>query len=283
MLYDHKSIEKKWQERWEKEGVFTANDKVAANKKKYILDMFPYPSGAGLHVGHPEGYTATDIYARYLRMNGYSVLHPMGWDAFGLPAENYAIKNGVHPDESTRKNIATFTRQIKSLGFSYDWSREVNTSSPDYYKWTQWLFLQLYKAGLAYKKAAPVNWCETDHTVLANEQVIDGKCDRCGNKVIQKNLEQWFFRITGESFELPVSSFEKKKKASYPERLLNNLESLDWPEPIKLMQKNWIGKSEGAEIEFKIVIAREGTPDRGNPRINFGIAAVVRLGRTPSQ
>ncbi|MBI1961219.1 MAG: leucine--tRNA ligase [Candidatus Sungbacteria bacterium] len=242
--YNHKAIEPKWQKRWEEESVFVAPDKPKAGKKKYVLDMFPYPSGAGLHVGHPEGYTATDIYSRYLRMNGHEVLHPMGWDAFGLPAENYAIKSGVHPKESTEQNIKTFTRQIKSLGFSYDWSREVNTSSPGYYRWTQWLFLQLYHAGLAYKKEAPVNWCPDCQTVLANEQVIDGKCERCGHKVIQKNLEQWFFRITG--------SDPKGKHGSYPERLLSNLETLDWPDPIKHMQANWIGRSEGAELEFEI-------------------------------
>jgi leucyl-tRNA synthetase len=246
--YDHKSIEKKWQARWEKEGTFRVSDDVKKSKKKYILDMFPYPSGAGLHVGHPEGYTATDIYSRYLRMNGYDVLHPMGWDAFGLPAENYAIKSGVHPKESTDNNIETFRKQIKSLGFSCDWSREVNTSSPDYYKWTQWLFLQLYKAGLAYKKEAPVNWCEDCKTVLANEQVVDGKCERCGHEVIQKNLEQWFFKITGSSPNTERLEADK----SYPERLLSNLEDLDWPDPIKHMQRNWIGKSEGAEIEFAV-------------------------------
>ncbi|MBI2636677.1 MAG: class I tRNA ligase family protein, partial [Parcubacteria group bacterium] len=191
--YNHRPVESKWQKRWEDEGVFRASSVPSVKKKKYILDMFPYPSGAGLHVGHPEGYTATDIYSRYLRMKGYQVLHPMGWDAFGLPAENYAIASGVHPKESTESNIKTFTRQIKSLGFSYDWSREVNTSSPDYYQWTQWLFLQLYRAKLAYKKEAPVNWCPSCQTVLANEQVIDGNCERCGHTVIQKNLEQWFF------------------------------------------------------------------------------------------
>jgi len=265
MSYDHKSIEKKWQERWEKEGVFNAPDKVKLDKKKYILDMFPYPSGAGLHVGHPEGYTATDIYSRYLRMKGFQVLHPMGWDAFGLPAENYAIKSGVHPKASTENNIKTFTRQIKALGFSYDWSREVNTSDPNYYKWTQWLFLQLYKAGLAYKKAAPVNWCADCQTVLANEQVVDGACERCHNKVIQKNLEQWFFKITGLG-----------KHGSYPERLLSNLERLDWPEPIKTMQRNWIGKSEGAEIEFQVASSESRALDfvllhayKGSPKEKF--------------
>ncbi len=428
MSYDHKAIEAKWQKRWKDERVFEVDNTVDAEKKKYILDMFPYPSGAGLHVGHPEGYTATDIYSRYLRMKGFSVLHPMGWDAFGLPAENYAIKSGVHPKESTEKNIETFTRQIQSLGFSYDWSREVNTSSPEYYRWTQWIFLQLYKAGLAYKKEAPVNWCDDCQTVLANEQVVDGKCERCGHEVIQKNLAQWFFKITGNSSEFEGDSskktnyvilhgytgspdsdfhpwlkseleargysvqvpllpntdnptvmeqvsyvlenctfdehtivlghslgavvalkvletlnkpiqklvlaagfieaefldkerpfkdtfdwsfdFERIKKnvssyvylqaqndtavpaqqavamqkelgggivsfvaeddhicggqeptvlehvlaeaSSYPERLLNNLDTLDWPDPIKHMQRNWIGKSDGAELEFKI-------------------------------
>ncbi|MBI2050561.1 MAG: leucine--tRNA ligase [Parcubacteria group bacterium] len=242
--YNHNAIESKWQERWEQDAVFAASDKPKAGKKKYILDMFPYPSGAGLHVGHPEGYTATDIYARYVRMNGHEVLHPMGWDAFGLPAENYAIKSKVHPRESTEQNIKTFTRQIKSLGFSYDWSRELSTSSPDYYRWTQWLFLQLYHAGLAYKKEAPVNWCPDCQTVLANEQVIDGNCERCSSEVIQKNLEQWFFNVTGTD--------PKGKNGSYPERLLLNLEKLDWPEPIRHMQRNWIGKSEGAELEFEV-------------------------------
>jgi len=234
MEYNHKKIEAKWQKKWEELNLHQADDN-SKKKKKYILDMFPYPSGAGLHVGHPEGYTATDIYSRYLRMNDYNVLHPMGWDAFGLPAENYAIKNGVHPNESTNKNIDTFRRQIKSLGLSYDWSREVNTSAPDYYKWTQWFFLFLYKQGLAYKKKAKVNWCDSCQTVLANEQVVQGKCERCDNEVTQKDMSQWFFKIT-----------------DYAEKLLEDSEKIDWPEPIKLMQKNWIGKSEGAELEFKI-------------------------------
>jgi len=242
MAYDHKAIEKKWQERWAKERIFEVGASAPKDKKRYVLDMFPYPSGAGLHVGHPEGYTATDIYSRYLRMKGFSVLHPMGWDAFGLPAENYAIKTGVHPKESIEKNIKTFRRQINSLGFSYDWSREINTASPDYYRWTQWLFLQLYKAGLAYKKNAPVNWCDGCQTVLANEQVVLGACERCGHVVVQKDLEQWFFKITGNL----------EDNETYPERLINNLDGLDWPEPIKHMQRNWIGKSEGAEIQFQI-------------------------------
>ncbi|MBU2576036.1 leucine--tRNA ligase, partial [Patescibacteria group bacterium] len=245
--YNHKTIEKKWQKRYEDERIFEVSDKVNQDKKKYILDMFPYPSGEGLHVGHPEGYTATDIYSRYLRMNGFDVLHPIGWDSFGLPAENYAIKKNMHPKESMKKNIETFTRQLKSFGFSYDWSREISTCDPEYYKWTQSLFLQLYKAGLAYKKEAPVNWCESCKTVLANEQVINGKCERCDNEVIQKDLEQWFFKIT-----------------QYAERLLKNLDGLDWPEPIKSMQRNWIGRSEGAMIKFKVVIASEATAERGN-------------------
>ncbi len=232
--YDHIKIEKKWQKYWETKKTFQAKD-VDKRPKQYILDMFPYPSGAGLHVGHPEGYTATDILSRYSRMRGINVLHPMGWDAFGLPAENYAIKEGVHPQKTTQKNIKRFTEQIKSLGLSYDWSRQVNTSDPSYYKWTQWLFLQLYKKGLAYKKEASVNWCPKDNTVLANEQVIDGKCERCGSTVVQKNLSQWFFKIT-----------------DYAEELLSELNNLDWPDPIKLMQRNWIGKSMGAEIDFTL-------------------------------
>ena len=228
-------IEPKWQKIWDEQKANKTTESFDNNKKKYVLDMFPYPSGAGLHVGHPEGYTASDIYSRYLRANGYIVLHPMGWDAFGLPAENYAIKTGIHPQKSTDENIKTFKRQLKSLGFSYDWDREINTSSPEYYKWTQWLFLQLYKKGLAYRKKAPVNWCPGCNTVLANEQIIDGKCHRSGDTVVQKELEQWFFKIT-----------------DYAQELLNELDSLDWSNSIKTMQRNWIGKSEGAEIEFRI-------------------------------
>ncbi|HTK05050.1 MAG TPA: leucine--tRNA ligase [Candidatus Eisenbacteria bacterium] len=231
--YDHKEIERKWQERWEKDGVFATSDDPS-KRKCYVLDMFPYPSGNGLHVGHPEGYTATDIVSRKRRMEGWNVLHPMGWDAFGLPAENYAIKTGVHPRESTWKNIDNFRRQLKMLGFSYDWSREINTADPSYYRWTQWLFLFLYKKGLAYKKMAAVNWCTSCQTVLANEQVIDGRCERCKSDVIQKNLEQWFFRVT-----------------QYADRLLEGLDRVDWPERIKAMQVNWIGRSEGTEIVFR--------------------------------
>lgn len=249
MKYDHKKIEAKWQKRWEKEGVNAVGENPEKKKDKmYILDMFPYPSADGLHVGHVEGYTATDILSRYHRMKGRYVLHPIGWDAFGLPAENFAIKKGVHPKETTENAIKNFTRQIKSLGFSYDWSREINTSSPEYYKWTQWFFLLLYKNGLAYKDEAPVNWCEHCQTVLANEQVENGKCERCKNEVIQKNLTQWFFRIT-----------------KYADRLLADLGKLDWPEKIKEMQKNWIGRSEGAEIDFRIDI-REGHDTAGRAK-----------------
>lgn len=232
MKYDHKTIEKKWQDRWDSENLYKTPEKT--EKKFYCLDMFPYPSGAGLHVGHPEGYTATDIVTRYKRMNGFDVLHPMGWDAFGLPAENYAIKTGVHPQKSTLENIKTFTKQIKSIGLSYDWEREINTSSPDFYKWTQWLFTVLYKKGLAYQKKAKVNWCESCKTVLANEQVINGFCERCKNEVIKKDLKQWFIKTT-----------------AYADRLLDDLEDLDWPEKLKAMQRNWIGRSEGAKITFE--------------------------------
>ncbi|MDO8581403.1 MAG: class I tRNA ligase family protein, partial [bacterium] len=236
MSYDHKTIEKKWQKKWETDRAHEVTEDTTRQKEKmYVLDMFPYPSAQGLHVGHPEGYTATDIVSRYFRMRGKHVLHPMGWDAFGLPAENYAIKTKVHPNALTQKNIVTFKRQIQSLGFSYDWSREVDTSSSVYYRWTQWLFLQLYKKGLAYKKKAPVNWCSSCQTVLANEQVVDGACERCHTVVEQKELEQWFFKIT-----------------DYVERLLNDLEGLDWPERIKDMQRNWIGKSQGVDIYSRV-------------------------------
>ena len=232
-LYNHREIEKKWQDKWDNAQVF----KSATNpkNKKYVLDMFPYPSGSGLHVGHPEGYTATDIYCRYLKMSGFDVMHPMGWDAFGLPAENYAIKMGVHPKVSTEQNIKNFTRQVKSFGFCYDWEREINTSSPEYYKWSQWFFLLLYKRGLVYKKKAPVNWCNSCNTVLANEQVVSGKCERCESEVVKKDLEQWFFKVT-----------------AYAEELLSNLEKLEWSDALKIMQRNWIGKSNGAEIDFQI-------------------------------
>lgn len=237
MQYDFKSIEKKWQDYWEKNHTFKVTEDPAFPKDKrfYCLDMFPYPSGNGLHVGHPEGYTATDIVSRYKRMQGYNVLHPMGFDSFGLPAENYAIKTGTHPRISTEANIENFTRQIKSLGFSYDWDREIATHREDYYRWTQWIFLQLYHKGLAYESNMPVNWCTSCATVIANEEVKDGKCERCSGSVIKKDMRQWMLRIT-----------------AYADRLLEDLEDLDWPESIKTLQRNWIGRSTGAEVDFAL-------------------------------
>jgi len=232
--YNPREIEPKWQAYWDRNKTFKTPDDDD-RPKFYALDMFPYPSGAGLHVGHPEGYTATDIVARYKRMRGYNVLHPMGWDAFGLPAEQHALDTGEHPRDITAKNIDNFRRQIKSLGFSYDWDREFSTTDPDYYKWTQWIFLQLYKKGLAYMAEVPVNWCPALGTVLANEEVIDGKSERGGHPVIRVPMRQWMLRIT-----------------AYADRLLEDLEELDWPENIKEMQRNWIGRSEGAEVDFAV-------------------------------
>ena len=225
--YPFSEIEPKWQKFWEENKTFkvSEDEKYPKNKRMYVLDMFPYPSAAGLHVGHPEGYTATDIYCRYLRMNGYNVLHPMGYDAFGLPAENYAIKTGTHPKITTNENINHFTQQIKSLGFSYDWDRCVSTCEPEYYKWTQWIFLQLYKKGLAYEAQTPINWCPSCMTGLANEEVKEGRCERCGTQVTHKTIRQWILKIT-----------------DYADRLDKDLDSLDWPESVKLMQHNWIGK-----------------------------------------
>ena len=234
MEYNFSEIENKWQKYWDDHQTFkTPND--FTKPKYYVLDMFPYPSGAGLHVGHPEGYTATDIMARYKRMKGFNVLHPMGWDSFGLPAENYAIKTGIHPNITTEQNIATFKRQLKSLGFSYDWSREIATSNVDYYKWTQWIFVQLYNKGLAYESEMMVNWCPALKTVLANEEVINGKSEVGGHPVIRKPMKQWMLRIT-----------------EYAERLLEDLDLLDWPDSVKEMQKVWIGKSEGATVRFNV-------------------------------
>lgn len=234
-MYDHQAIEKKWQKKWLDEKTFKCDTSDFSKPKYYVLDMFPYPSGQGLHVGHPEGYTATDIVARKKRMEGYNVLHPMGWDAFGLPAEQYAIQTGHHPATFTKRNIDHFRVQIQSLGFSYDWDREVNTSDPSYYKWTQWIFLQLYKKGLAYVDEIPVNWCPELKAVLANEEVIDGKSERGGYPVIRKPMRQWVLKIT-----------------AYAERLLDDLKLLDWPQSTIEMQKNWIGKSQGANVIFKI-------------------------------
>lgn len=234
-MYDHQSIEKKWQKRWLEEKTFRCDTSDFSKPKYYVLDMFPYPSGNGLHVGHPEGYTATDIIARKKRMEGYNVLHPMGWDAFGLPAEQFALQTGHHPAEFTKKNINHFREQIQSLGFSYDWDREISTADPSYYKWTQWIFTQLYKKGLAYVDEIPVNWCPELKTVLANEEVIDGKSERGGYPVIRKPMRQWVLKIT-----------------EYAERLLKDLDEVDWPTSTKEMQRNWIGKSQGANVVFKI-------------------------------
>lgn len=246
--YDPKKIEGKWQKTWAKQGFLK---KAGKQGKFYILDMFPYPSGDGLHVGHVENFTATDIYARFKRFQGYEILRPMGWDAFGLPAENFAIKTGIHPSKKTLESIKNFKRQMQSVGLSYDWEREINTSSPEYYKWTQWMFLFLYKNGLAYKKKAKVNWCPKDATVLANEQVIDGKCDRCSSIVVQKDLEQWFFKIT--DFVEPTKTQDGKKVSG----LLSGLEKIDWPESTKAAQKHWIGRSEGAEVVFYVADTEE--------------------------
>ncbi len=234
MTYDPKTIEPKWQAYWDQKETFKV-EMVAGKPKIYVLDMFPYPSGAGLHVGHPEGYTATDIFCRYKRMRGVNVLHPMGWDAYGLPAERYAMRTGVHPAVTTKQNIDTFRAQIKRLGFSYDWSREISTTDPAYVKWTQWIFLKLYEKGLAYQTESAVNWCPALSTVLANEEVKDGKYVETGDPVEKRYMKQWMLRIT-----------------AYADRLLEDLDLLDWPEGVKAMQRNWIGRSEGAEVTFEI-------------------------------
>lgn len=235
MAFNHLEIEKKWQKYWLSNKTFACDTHDFNKPKYYVLDMFPYPSGNGLHVGHPEGYTATDILARMKRMQGFNVLHPMGWDAFGLPAEQFAIQTGNHPAEFTKKNVDYFREQIQALGFSYDWDREISTTDPDYYKWTQWIFLQLYNKGLAYVDEIPVNWCPELGTVLANEEVIDGKSERGGYPVVRKPMRQWVLKIT-----------------EYAERLLEDLELCDWPQSTKEMQINWIGKSKGANVVFKI-------------------------------
>jgi len=234
MKYEPKNFEKKWQQKWEKDNVFKT-DKNSAKTKCYILDMFPYPSGVGLHVGHFKGYVATDILSRLRRMQGYNVLHPMGWDAFGLPAENYAIKTGTHPEIITKENIQNIKKQMKDAGLSFDWSREIDTTDPDYFKWTQWIFLKMFEKGLAYESEMPINWCPSCKTGLANEEVVNGECERCSTPVEQKNIRQWVLKIT-----------------EYADRLLDDLERLDWPSKVKEMQKNWIGKSEGVEITFKV-------------------------------
>ncbi|MBQ9787016.1 MAG: leucine--tRNA ligase [Lentisphaeria bacterium] len=255
--YDFSAIEKKWQRFWEDNKTFRAPD-LADKPKYYCLDMFPYPSGAGLHVGHPEGYTATDIVCRYKRMKGFNVLHPMGWDAFGLPAEQYAVDTGTHPAVTTEKNINHFREQIKSLGFSYDWDREIDTTDINYYKWTQWIFMQLHKKGLAYLDEVAVNWCPALGTVLANEEVINGRSERGNHPVERRPMKQWMLKIT-----------------EYAERLLNDLDELDWPEGIKEMQRNWIGKSTGAEVIFKTSCGENVTVYTTRPDTLFGATYMV--------
>ena len=234
MSYNFRKVEEKWQKKWYEEGTFNAKQDFENKKKWYGLIEFPYPSGQGLHVGHPRSYTALDIVARKRRMEGYNVLYPIGFDAFGLPAENYAIKNHVHPKITTEKNVNHFREQLKSLGFSFDWSREVNTTDPNYYKWTQWIFIQLYKKGLAYKATMPINFCTGCKVGLANEEVVNGVCERCGSPVVQKEKSQWMLKIT-----------------EYAQRLIDDLEGIDFLEKIKAQQTNWIGRSEGAEVKFK--------------------------------
>ncbi len=241
--YIPSDIEPKWQKKWKESGIYKTQD-ISDKPKKYILDMFPYPSSATMHVGHLEGYVGTDIISRFERMRGNSVLHPMGWDGFGLPAENYAIKTGIHPDKSTHKNIETFKRQLNATGLSYDWNKEIDTSSPQFYKWTQWLFILMFKQGLVYKKRAGVNWCPSCQTVLANEQVVDGKCDRCSAEVTQKKLDQWFLKIT-----------------DYADKLISGLDKIDWLEEVKIQQKNWIGRSEGMRLKFDDIEVFTTRPD----------------------
>src|SRR6267154_1126973 len=254
--YDHKKIEKKWQAYWAKKGIYTSKENPR-KAKQYVLDMFPYPSGDGLHVGHPKGYIATDVYSRHTRMQGKEVLHPMGWDAFGLPAENYAIKNKIHPRKAVEKNIKRFKEQLKMIGLDYDWSREINTTDPNFYKWTQWIFLKLYEKGLAYESYEPINWCPTCQTGLSNEDLEGNACERCGTIVEKRPMRQWILKIT-----------------EYADRLLEDLKLLpEWQEHIKESQRNWIGKSEGAEIDFPLQIGEgkkmkyvilhgfEGSPD----------------------
>ena len=257
MKYDHKQVEKKWQDVWDQAHCFEAQN--GSDKPKfYALVEFPYPSGQGLHVGHPRSYTALDIVARKKRMQGYNVLYPMGWDAFGLPTENYAIKNHVHPAEVTKKNIARFKSQLKALGLSFDWSREINTTDPNYYKWTQWIFLQLFKKGLAYKKEMSVNWCTSCKCVLANEEVVNGVCERCGSEVVHKTKSQWMLAIT-----------------KYAQRLIDDLDDVDFIERVKVQQKNWIGRSTGAEVDFKTTEGDTLTVYTTRPDTLFGATYMV--------
>ncbi len=257
MRYDHKKIEPVWQKKWEDAGIYHA-EANSTRPKYYALIEFPYPSGKGLHVGHPRSYTALDIVARKRRMQGYNVLYPIGWDAFGLPTENFAIKNHVHPKEVTKKNVARFKNQLQSLGISFDWSREINTTDPSYYKWTQWIFLQLFKHGLAYKKEMAVNWCTGCKCVLANEEVVDGVCERCGSEVIRKVKSQWMLKIT-----------------AYAERLINDLDLVDYPDRVKAQQRNWIGRSTGAEVDFKTTTGDTLTVYTTRPDTLFGATYMV--------
>ena len=255
--FEHKAIEKKWQEKWATDSLYktTESDKP----KTFVLDMFPYPSGEGLHVGHPKGYIATDIYSRFKRMTGHEVLHPMGWDAFGLPAENFAIKHKVHPRVAVDKNIANFKSQLSKLGFDYDWDREINTTDPEFYKWTQWIFIQLFKKGLAYESHEPINWCPGCQTGLANEDLeADGTCERCDSKVEKRPMRQWTLKIR-----------------EYADRMLEDLNTLEWPEHIKEAQRNWIGKSEGAEIDFKLSTNDTVTVFTTRPDTLFGATYMV--------
>lgn len=257
MKYEHKAVEPKWQEKWEEAGVFHAVN-GSDKPKYYALIEFPYPSGQGLHVGHPRPYTALDVVARKRRLQGYNVLYPIGWDAFGLPTENYAIKNHVHPAEVTKQNIARFKKQIQSLGISFDWSREFSTTDPDYYKWTQWIFLQLFKKGLAYKKEMNVNWCTSCKCVLANEEVVNGVCERCGSEVVHKVKSQWMMKIT-----------------EYAQRLIDDLDLVDYPERVKAQQKNWIGRSTGAEVDFTTSTGDKLTVYTTRPDTLYGATYMV--------
>ncbi|MEG1426877.1 MAG: leucine--tRNA ligase, partial [Oscillospiraceae bacterium] len=257
MKYNHKEVEPKWQAEWEKAGVFHA-DNNSGKPKFFGLVEFPYPSGEGLHVGHPRPYTALDVIARKRRLEGYNVLYPIGWDAFGLPTENYAIKHHIHPTEVTKRNIARFKEQIQSLGISFDWSREINTTDPEYYKWTQWIFLKLFEHGLAYKKEMAVNWCTSCKCVLANEEVVNGVCERCGSEVVRKVKSQWMLKIT-----------------AYAQRLIDDLELVDYPERVKAQQINWIGRSEGAEVDFKTTAGDTLTVYTTRPDTLYGATYMV--------
>ncbi|MGN0550416.1 MAG: leucine--tRNA ligase [Acutalibacteraceae bacterium] len=257
MKYDHKKIEPKWQKTWEEKGVFHAETN-SEKEKFYALIEFPYPSGQGLHVGHPRPYTALDTVARKRRLQGYNVLYPIGWDAFGLPTENYAIKNHIHPEEVTKQNIARFKQQIQSLGISFDWSREINTTDPEYFKWTQWIFLQLFKHNLAYKKEMAVNWCTSCKCVLANEEVVNGVCERCGSEVVRKVKSQWMLKIT-----------------EYADRLIEDLDLVDYPDRVKAQQKNWIGRSTGAEVDFNTTLGDKLTVYTTRPDTLFGATYMV--------